>query len=119
MSNSSVDIGFLDCDYHYTLVATQIPCDDGFTSILYTRLEFLLYWDQTSATSHLTTVLGLIICNQILFEKSYILLFKLTSKHKPIVCALTNNNLNSGEKFEPGPGFEPQTSRSLAWRSTT
>ena len=28
-------------------------------------------------------------------------------------------NLNSREKFEPGPGFEPRTPRSLAWRSTT
>ena len=26
------------------------------------------------------------------------------SKYKPIVCALKNYNLNSGEKFEPGPG---------------
>ena len=44
---------------------------------------------------------------------------KLTSKYSPIVCALKNYNLNSREKFEPGPGFETQTSRSLAWRSTT
>ena len=28
-------------------------------------------------------------------------------------------NLNSREKFEPGPEFEPRTSRSLSWRSTT
>ena len=28
-------------------------------------------------------------------------------------------NLNSRENFEPGPEFEPQTSRSLAWRSVT
>ena len=27
--------------------------------------------------------------------------------------------LNSREKFEPGPGFEPRTSISLAWRSTS
>ena len=27
-------------------------------------------------------------------------------------------NLNSREKFEPGPGFEPRTSRSLAWHPT-
>ena len=27
--------------------------------------------------------------------------------------------LNSSEKFESVPGFEPQTSKSLAWRSTT
>ena len=33
--------------------------------------------------------------------------------------ALFPLNLNSREKFEPGPGFEPRTSRSLAWRSTT
>ena len=26
---------------------------------------------------------------------------------------------DSREIFEPGPGFEPRTSRSLAWRSTT
>ena len=44
---------------------------------------------------------------------------KLKSKYKPIFCALKNYNLNSREKFEPGPGFEPQTSRSLALRSTT
>ena len=31
----------------------------------------------------------------------------MTSKYKPIVCALKNYNLNSREKFEPGPGFEP------------
>ena len=30
-----------------------------------------------------------------------------------------STDLNSREKFEPGPGFEPQTSRSLAWHSTT
>ena len=40
----------------------------------------------------------------------------LKSKYKPIVSALKNYNLNSREKFEPGPGFEPRTSRSLAWR---
>ena len=28
-------------------------------------------------------------------------------KYKPIVYALKNYNLNSREKFEPGPGFEP------------
>ena len=33
--------------------------------------------------------------------------FKLTSKYKPIVCALENYNLNSKEKFEPGPGSNP------------
>ena len=27
------------------------------------------------------------------------------SKYKPIVCALKNYNLNSREKFEPGPGI--------------
>ena len=42
------------------------------------------------------------------------LIFKLTSKYKPIVCALKNYNLNAREKFEPGPGFESRTSRSLA-----
>ena len=35
-----------------------------------------------------------------------------------IVCTLRNYNLNSREKFEPGPGFELRTFRSLAWRST-
>ena len=44
---------------------------------------------------------------------------RLTSKYKHIVCTLKNYNINSREKFEPGPGFEPRTSRSLAWRSTT
>ena len=29
---------------------------------------------------------------------------KLTSKYKPLVCALNDYNLNSREKFEPGPG---------------
>ena len=32
---------------------------------------------------------------------------------------MKNYNLNPREKFESGPGFEPRTSRSLAWRSTT
>ena len=36
----------------------------------------------------------------------------MTSKYKLIICALGNYNLNSSEKFEPGPGFEPQTCRS-------
>ena len=31
---------------------------------------------------------------------------------------MRNYNLKSREKFEPGPGFEPQNSRSLAWHST-
>ena len=44
---------------------------------------------------------------------------KLISKYKPRVCALKNYNLISIEKFEPGSGFEPRTSRSLVWRSTT
>ena len=35
------------------------------------------------------------------------------------MCALKNYKLDSIEKFEPGPGIEPRTSRSLAWRSTT
>ena len=34
-------------------------------------------------------------------------LIKLTSKYNPIVCALKNYKLNSREKFEPGPGFQP------------
>ena len=29
------------------------------------------------------------------------------------------NHLNLREQFELGPGFEPRTSRSLSWRSTT
>ena len=41
------------------------------------------------------------------------------SKYKHIVCALNNYYLNPREKFEPGPGFEPHTSRYLAWRFTT
>ena len=48
-----------------------------------------------------------------------ILKIKLISKYTPLVCAFKNYNLNSREKFEPGPGFERRTSRSLAWRSTT
>ena len=36
---------------------------------------------------------------------------KLTSKYKPIICALKNYNLNSREKFEPGSGFEPHKGR--------
>ena len=39
--------------------------------------------------------------------------FILTSKYKPIVCALKNYNLNSKEKFEPGPGFKSQNSRKI------
>ena len=46
-----------------------------------------------------------------------LLLNQTTSQYKPIVCALKNYNLNSREKFEPGRGFEPRTSRFLAWRS--
>ena len=38
----------------------------------------------------------------------------MTGKYKPIVCVLKNYNLNSRENFEPVPGFEPRTSRSLA-----
>ena len=34
------------------------------------------------------------------------------SKYKLTICALRNYNLNSREKFEPGPGFEPRTYRS-------
>jgi len=30
---------------------------------------------------------------------------KLTNKYNPVVCALKNCNLNSREKFEPGPGL--------------
>ena len=55
------------------------------------------------------------------------LIFKIkcTSKYKPIVCAFINYTLNSREKFEPGPGFEPWDSRflkrltgekSMSWR---
>ena len=40
---------------------------------------------------------------------------KLTRKYKPIVCVFENYYLNSREKFEPGPGFAPRTSKSLAW----
>ena len=36
---------------------------------------------------------------------------KLTSKYKPIVCALNNYNLNSRKNCEPGPVFEPRTSK--------
>ena len=40
------------------------------------------------------------------------------SKCKLTICALKNYNLISREKFKPWPGFEPRTSRSLAWHST-
>ena len=37
-----------------------------------------------------------------------------------MICALGNLHYQiSREKFEPEPGFERRTSRSLAWRSTT
>ena len=45
-----------------------------------------------------------------------LLIFKLTSKYKPIVYALKNYNLNPTEKFEPKPGFEPRTSIALLSR---
>ena len=35
------------------------------------------------------------------------------------VCSHIFILLNSREKFKPGPGFEPRTSRSLVWLSTT
>ena len=41
---------------------------------------------------------------------------QMTSQYKPIVCVLKSYNLYSREKFEPGPGFEPRKSRSLAWK---
>ena len=44
------------------------------------------------------------------------------SNWKVRLCSSThihNVNLNSREKFKPGPGFESRTSRSLAWCSTT
>ena len=40
----------------------------------------------------------------------------MTSKYKPIVYAMKNYNLNSGEKFEPGPEFEPRISRYIERR---
>ena len=49
--------------------------------------------------------------------KNWFSVIKLTSKYKPIVCALKNYNLDSREKFKPGLGFEPLTSRPLV--STT
>ena len=50
-------------------------------------------------------------------QKIVFFYIKLTSKYKPLVCALKTYNLNSRETFEPGPEFESGTSRSLAWRS--
>ena len=41
---------------------------------------------------------------------------KLTSKYKPIVCTLKNCNLNSREKFEPGP-LKWYSARLEIWRS--
>ena len=38
----------------------------------------------------------------------------MTSKYKLIICAMKNYNLHPREKFEPEPGFEPRTFRSLA-----
>ena len=43
---------------------------------------------------------------------------KLISNYKLIVCGLRNYNFISKEKFEPGLGFEPWTSKSLVWCST-
>ena len=57
-----------------------------------------------------------------IMEFQHIIYFKikLTSKYKCIVCALKNYNFKFKRK-NPNleSGFEPQTSRSLAWRSTT
>ena len=49
-----------------------------------------------------------------------IIQIKLLIENKLIICALGNLHYRiSREKFEPEPGFEPQTSGFLAWRSTT
>ena len=53
----------------------------------------------------------------VLMQFSLSLIKNLFKSNWPIVCALKNYNLNSREKFKPGPGFEPRTSSSLAWRS--
>ena len=45
---------------------------------------------------------------------------KLLSENKLIICALGNLHYQiSREKFEPEPGFEPQTSGFLIQHSTT
>ena len=75
----------------------------------------LFPWEKVQNDSNLfSTNHRVRLCSHLVY-----IFIKLTSKYKPIVCALKNYNLNSREKFEPGPGFEFRTSRSLAWRSTT
>ena len=54
----------------------------------------------------------------------YVFINKQSSAKKPtksskFIFKKVYKILNSTEKFKPGPGFEPRTSRSLAWRSTT
>ena len=44
-------------------------------------------------------------CVNTCFRNKRYFKIKLTSKYKPIICALKNYNLNSREKFKPGPGL--------------
>ena len=47
----------------------------------------------------------------------YDIQIKLLSENKLTICAFANLYYQiPREKFEPEPGFEPRTSRSLAWR---
>ena len=54
------------------------------------------------------------------FSSNYVIKIKLLSENKLIICALGNLYCQiSREKFKPEPGFEPRTSKTLTWRSTT
>ena len=77
-------------------------------------------YKKIAATSSMTNFISAEIGGIKLIGYNFmIFLNQIDNKYKPIVCALKNYNLNSREQFEPGPGFEPRTIRSLAWCSTT
>ena len=93
------------------------------------RTEFCYQLTTTNLTNYESQIISILISNIIASTLSFkshklnktiyptIKYYIRHDNHIDIISYYIFKNLNSREKFDPGLGFEPRTTKSLAWRS--